>query len=147
MRKLDRTCPGEYECQNNKVTGEIGGLHGIREKRTLENYCHDKPATKDNKLKAGCPLFATKPENVPPSLIGAIEAAELLRRYKQHGLLPPISELSAWEFCCFDTAESASNEVEAEAMKEATANTTTTGTDSPMGKMGEVGEDSAMKNW
>lgn len=143
-------CPGEHECTTDKVLGQIGSIHGQREGRTLENYCHNKVATKSNGLKTGCPLYGTKPENTPPSLYGAIEAAEILRRYKQRGTLPPISELSAWEYCCFDTAEAAADKIEAEVLSEANkgnGNKNAPKTATPLGISGEIEEGGAMSGW
>lgn len=146
-RTLDgKSCPGEHKCTTDLISGEIGGTYGSRQGRTLENYCHGEVASFEKGLKQGCPLFPTKPENTPQSLYGAIEAAETLRRYKHHGILPPVSELSAWEFCCFDTAEEASDEVEAEYLKEA-SNQGSTPQKTPMGISGQIEEGGAMSGW
>jgi hypothetical protein len=128
------------------MEGQIASLYGQREGRTLENYCHDQIATAENKLRPGCPLYSTKPENVPPSLIGAIDAAEMLRRYKLRGVLPPITELTAWEFCAFDTAEEASDEITAEDMKKADG-TAPAANPTPLGVSGEIEKNGAMSGW
>jgi hypothetical protein len=114
--------------------------------RTLENYCHNKEATPSNGLKQGCPLYDTKPENVPPSLVGAIEAAESLRSYKANDCLPPITELTAWEYACFDIAENASRKIEAEAAKEATKQSASK-QETPLGLAGQESSDSVFKDW
>jgi hypothetical protein len=151
FRKLDgKGCKGEFHC-TTKEDGEIGSKEGQRQGKTLENYCHNQQATKDNGLKNGCPLYDTKPENTPPSLYSAIDTAETLRNYKKLGVLPTLSELSAWEFACLSIAESASDTVEAESLKETTEGTKPnkvgTGTETPLGIAGQLGEDSAMAGW
>lgn len=144
VRNLDgKSCPGEEKCLSNKVYGQIGGVHGRVQGRTLENYCHDAEPNKENGLHKGCPLYPTKPESTPPSLYAAIDTAETLRRYKQRGCLPSIHELTAWEFCCFDTAEEASDKIDAEFAPGADKNSKET----PLGISGEEGEDSAFSNW
>lgn len=150
LRKLDgKTCPGQGRCTTDRTNGEIAGVHGRVQGRTLENYCHDKEATKENGLKHGCPLYNTKPENVPPSLIGAIEAAEELRELKELGLLPSINELTAWEVACFKAAEHASRKIEAEAIKEMNSNSSGNSSDrqTPLGEFGEQSADSVFKDW
>lgn len=148
MRKLEgKSCPGEHRCKTDKLNGEIGGIHGRVQGRTLENYCHNKEATKDNKLQQGCPLYDTKPENVPPSLIGAIEAAEELRELKELGLLPTINELTAWEVCAYRVAERASRKIESEALKESGDKGSSSKQNTPLGEAGLEGEDSVFKDW
>lgn len=101
-----------------------------------------------NGLKTGCPLYPTKPENVPKNLMGAISAAETLRTYKTLGVLPPLSELSAWEFTCLTTAEAASSTIEAEALQNATGNQgPAINKSSPMGEVGLVEEGGAFSGW
>jgi hypothetical protein len=152
FRKLDgRSCPGEHKC-TTEGTGEIGGFYGRKNERTLENYCHNQVPTPLNGLKSGCPLYETKPENVPPSLMGAIDAAETLRRYKQRGCLPHIEEMTAWEFCCFDTAEEASEKIESEAIKDASGDkkgsgNSDTNKQTPLGEFGKGKEGGAFKDW
>jgi hypothetical protein len=145
------SCPGENVCSTDKFRGEIAGIHGKSQGRTFENYCHKEIPTKENGLKPGCPLFDTKPENTPPSLLGAIEAAETLRRYKTRGSLQPITELSAWEWCCFDTAEEVSDMLESEANIEALNDskdgTSTTGKQTAMGELGKGKEGGAFSDW
>lgn len=148
-------CPGEKTCISDPFKGRIASLEGKREGRTLENYCHNKVATASNGLKQGCPLYDTKPENTPSKLLGAIEAAELLRRYKLRGLLPPITELTAWEYCCFDVAEEAADKIEAEALRESTDSSSSSstnkiggkGTITPLGVSGEIEPEGAMSKW
>lgn len=118
----------------------VGRVQG----RTLENYCHDSLPTAQNGLKAGCPLYHTKPENTPNSLLGAIDAAEILRRYKERGCLPSIDEMSAWEFACFDSAEEASDRVQSEMIKPSTQQSTSE-KQTPMGELGKGG--GAFDNW
>ncbi len=154
-----KSCPGEQFCTTNEDTGEIAGMHGRLEHRTLENYCHNKEATKSNGLKPGCPLYDTKPENVPVGIIGAIDAAESLRRYKKRGTLPPIDELTAWEYCCFDTAEEASDTIESEEAQKTidgagdpakpNAPTKFGGGKgmTPLGESGKIEEGGAFSNW
>lgn len=151
FRVLDgKSCPGEKFCTTDETKGEIAGPFGRREGRTLENYCHKEQPTLTNGLKQGCPLYDTKPENTPPGLIGAIEAAETLRRYKQRGCLPSIDEMSAWEFCCFDTAEEASDKVEAEMLKESSTGSgknSAVGQQTSLGEFGKSKEGGAFKDW
>ena len=147
-----KPCPGERECTSNKFTGEIAGRHGQLQGRTLENYCHNTVATANNGLKQGCPLYDTKPENVPDVLVGAIDAAETLRRYKQRGCLPTINELTAWEYCCYDTAEEASDTVEAEEIEGETegtssSSTSAVGKQTSLGAFGVAKEGGAFKDW
>lgn len=147
LRKLDgqRSCPGEHICTSDRKHGQIAGVKGRIDGRSLKNYCHDKEPTPFNGLLAGCPLYATKPENVPPHLFAAIEAAEELRELKELNLLPSINELTAWEVCCYRVAEGASRKIEAEAMQEATNKS---GNQTPMGTLGEGEPDGgAFASW
>lgn len=152
FKKLDgKSCPGEYVCTQTEE-GEIACNLGQREGRTLENYCHNIKASKDNGLKNGCPLYDTKPENTPASLLGAIDTAETLRNYKKLGVLPTLKELTAWEFATLSIAEMASDIVEAETVKEAADSTSSgkvgTGTMTPLGVAGIIDpEESAMRDW
>lgn len=141
-------CPGEAQCTSDRTKGRIAGLEGRVQKRTLKNYCHNQTANKDNGLFTGCPLYDTKPENTPATLYGAIEAAEILRGYKQRGVLPPITEMTAWEYSCFETAEEASDLIESEQAKKLQGNQSNGGTEeSPLGKTGQQGENSVFKDW
>lgn len=147
LSELDgKVCPGEEFCTTDEAHGEIAGVFGRSQGRTLENYCHCEESTKFNGKKQGCPLYPTKPENTPKSLLGAIDTAEVLRRYKQRGTLPTIYELTAWEYCCFDTAEEASEVVQNEKLKEASNDSKNTDTD--FGKIGQGEEDGgAFSKW
>jgi hypothetical protein len=51
---------------------------------------------------------------VPTKLIGAIHAAEEYKELKMLGLLPPLSQVTAFEYECYKTAEYAANTIEAE---------------------------------
>lgn len=148
-RELDnRSCPGQSFCTTN-IKGEIASPQGKVRHRTLENFCHDKPATVQNGLQQGCPLYPTKPENVRQELIPLIGLAEDLRVYKKRGALLDIEKLGCIEWTAFSAAEDASDVVEAEAMEEATnkgGSSDTVGKMSPMGRMGESDPvESAMK--
>lgn len=70
--------------------------------------------TKENRLLQGCPLYNTKPENMPATLTTAIHTAEDLRNLKELGLLPSLDDMSAWEFTCLDAAERASRTIQNE---------------------------------
>jgi hypothetical protein len=143
-----KSCPGEKVCTSDALIGQIAGLHGKTEGRTLQNFCHKELPTKENNLKQGCPFYDTKPENVPESLLGAIETAELLRKYKTRGCLPPIEDLTAWEFCCYDVAEDASDAVQNEAANADSGNTeSVVGKETPMGEFGKEKIGGAFSHW
>lgn len=142
-----RSCPGEKVCTTDKIVGEIAGTYGTSQNRTLENYCHCELPTKENGLKQGCPFYDTKPENVPVGLTGAIQTAELHRKYKVRGCLPTIDEMTAWEFCCFDTAEEASDVVQNEALNESDNSGSVVGKETSMGEFGKEKEGGVFSNW
>lgn len=75
--------------------------------RTLENYCHDTQATPQNRLNHGCPLFKTKPDDISQSLSHAIDTAETFRKYKELNLLPTLDIITAYEYACYDAADTA----------------------------------------
>lgn len=83
----------------------------------MENYCHNQVATAANKLQQGCPLFETKSDNVGEAVAHSIETAEQFRNFKELGLLPSLNEISAYEYTCFDAAERAVRQVNAEVSK------------------------------
>jgi hypothetical protein len=87
-------------------------------KRTLENYCHDKELSVANRVQEKCPLFKTKTERLTETLSHGIGVAEEFRKYKRLGLLPPLDEMTAYEFMCLDTSDSAIEEAQAEIQKE-----------------------------
>lgn len=96
----------------------IGSQYGKLRKRSLENYCHNKVATAKNRLQQGCFLYETK-DNFTPSLAHSIETAEQFRNFKELGLLPTLTEISAYEFTCFDAAEAAVRKINNEITKKA----------------------------
>jgi len=132
-------CPGEHTCTTDTKKGVIAGLQGRTQGWTLENHCHK------DRGRGGCPLFDTKPENVPSSLYSAIDTAEDLRELKEINLLPTIEKLTSWEVCCYRVAEAATREVDAEeyAKREKDQQSGSIGDPS----LGELDEDSVFSSW
>jgi hypothetical protein len=136
---LDKTdglsCPGEAKClefKDNDVPTDavesmtIGCKYGRMKGRTLENYCHNQVVTiKNSRLPdgsnrlAGCPLYETKSDNLSEALAHSIETAEQFRNFRELNLLPPLTEISVYEFTCFDAAERAVRKVNDEITKRA----------------------------
>ncbi len=145
----NRTCMGEAVCTTDPVKGMIATPHAKRQGWTLENYCHNKPSNIKEGIIQGCPLFPTKPDNVPQNLLWAIELAEQLRKYKKRGYEEVFNqELTAVEFACFDAAEEAAEEIQSEAMEEVTNKNKPKGVQTPLGTSGEIDpHESAMKDW
>jgi len=94
-------------------------------KRTLENYCHNEVITAKSKCSdgsrklQGCPLFGTKSDNIGESLAHSVDTAEQFRNFKELGLLPPLTQISAYEFTCLDAAERAVRRITDEQNKKA----------------------------
>ena len=62
--------------------------------------------------------------------------------------MPTIDEISAWEFCCFDTAEEASDTIQNETMSEGTdGKESVVGKQTSMGEFGKVKKGGAFSDW
>lgn len=97
-------------------------------------------ATAKNGLKSGCPLYDTKPENIPAILSSAIDVAEDLRELKALDMLPSLDDITAWEFCCYRTAERAVRKIEAERQDKDKETANPTPTEQPPGDSGAFGK-------
>ncbi len=58
-------------------------------------------------------------DNIGLALNHAMQTAEEFRSFKELGLLPPLTEISAFEFTCLEAAENAIRQVNNEQMNKA----------------------------
>jgi hypothetical protein len=136
LKAIDKTkglsCPGELYCLSKTPDNpdadpevmkklesvKINGAYGRIQGRTFENYCHNKPHNKENRLLQGCLLYPTKPDLITSTLQVAIDVAEYFRELKELNLLPKLEDMSCYEFSCFRAAERATRKVQADKMQE-----------------------------